>query len=515
MTSLAYALKDAASRHAHRPAIVSAGGALDFAAFDRQSDRIAAALAERGILKGDRIGLYCINSHFFAIAYAGIIKAGATVVPINLLQSPEAIAYILNDAGAKALIYHSVFAEPAAVLKDSVSTLALSVCIEGKDEGSSCWEELLADGAPAPAIDFDASEDLAAILYTSGTTGHPKGAMLTHANLLANTRSLREAWQWRPGEDVVLVVLPMFHAFAATVGMLTPLLNGCAFAPLPRFEPDSLAQAIHHTRATIFLGVPSMFNVLLRLKTDRVPLLQSLRFCVSGGAALPVDVMRRFEAMFGKKIYEGDGPTECSPVTCVNPVGGMIKPGTVGLPVPGVEMRIVGEDGRQELPHGQIGEIAVRGGNVMKGYWNLPEATREVFRDDWFLTGDLGTQDEDGYFSIVDRKKDLIIVNGMNVYPRVIEETLYRFPSVKEAAVVGEPHELHGEIPIAYVVLEQAQAATEAEIRAWCRAHLGRHEIPRKIVLLAELPKNASGKILKRQLSRHGEVERGVMGLDG
>jgi long-chain acyl-CoA synthetase len=515
MQSLAHALKAAASRYGHCPAILSASGTVDFASFDRQSDRFAAALIRHGVRKGDRVGLYCINSHFFAVAYAGILKAGATVVPINLLQSPEAIAYILNDSGANALIYHAAFAEQAALLKDSVSSLAFSVCIDGRVEGSLCWEDLLENDAPAPIIGFEAREDLAAIIYTSGTTGHPKGAMLTHANLLANTQSLREAWHWRPGQDVVLVVLPMFHAFAATVGMLTPLLNGCALAPLPRFEPDLVAEAIRHSQATIFLGVPSMFNVLLRIKPDRVPLFQSLRFCVSGGAALPVEVMRRFEAMFGKKIYEGDGPTECSPVTCVNPVGGLIKPGTVGLPVPGVEMRIVGEDGRQELPRGQIGEIAVRGANVMKGYWNLPEATQEVFRDGWFLTGDLGTQDEDGYFSIVDRKKDLIIVNGMNVYPRVVEEALYRFPPVKEAAVVGEPHELHGEIPIAFVVLEQPHAATESDIRAWCREHLGRHEIPRKIIVLPELPKNATGKILKRQLRRHGEVERGVTRLDG
>jgi len=513
MTSLAHALRATAHRYAQQPAVIEGLRALDFASFDLQSDRLAGALIQQGIRKGDRVGLYCINSGFFAIAYAGIIKAGATVVPINLLQSPGGIAYLLNDSGSKALIHHAVFAEQAAFLKESVPTLAFSVCIGGEVDGALRWDDMLATDAPAPEIDFDAIEDLAAILYTSGTTGRPKGAMLTHANLLANTQSLREAWDWQPGRDVVLVVLPMFHAFAATVGMLTPLLSGCAFAPVPRFEPELVAQAIHDTQATIFLGVPSMFNVLLRLKPDRVPLLASLRFCVSGGAALPVEVMQRFEAMFAKKIYEGDGPTECSPVTCANPIGGLIKPGTVGLPVPGVEMRIVGDDAREELPRGQVGEIAVRGANVMKGYWNQPAATEEVFRDGWFLTGDLGTEDDDGYFTIVDRKKDLIIVNGMNVYPRVIEEALYRFPRIKEVAVVGEPNELHGEIPVAYVVIEDQQTTTLAEIRAWCRQHLGRHEIPRKIIQLSELPKNAAGKVLKRELRKHGEVERGVVGL--
>jgi long-chain acyl-CoA synthetase len=225
--------------------------------------------------------------------------------------------------------------------------------------------------------------------------------------------------------------------------------------------------------------------------------------------------MRRFEAHFGKRIFEGDGPTECSPVTCVNPFDGPTKPGTVGLPVPNVEMRIVGEEGVEPLPPGEAGEIAVRGPNVMKGYWKQPEATREVFRDGWFLTGDIGTRDEDGYFSIVDRKKDLIIVNGMNVYPRVVEEVIHRFPGVREVAVVGELHELHGEIPIAFVVMEADAAGREGEIRAWCRQHLGRHQVPRRVMALPELPRNAAGKILKRQLRLHGEVERGVRDLPG
>lgn len=514
MTSLAHALRATASQYASLPAVIGNNWCLDFATFDRKSDRLAAALTQQGICKGDRVGLFCINADSFAIAYVGIIKAGATVVPINLLQSPSGIAYVLNDAGAKALIFHATFAEPVAALRGMVGSLAFTVCIGGTVEGALSWDGLLEASAPPPEISVDPVEDLAVILYTSGTTGRPKGAMLTHANLLANVRSVREAMQWRPGQEVVTVVLPMFHAFAATVGMLTPLLSGCAFVPLPRFEPELVAQAIHETQATIFLGVPSMYSVLLRLKPERVPLFKSLRFCVSGGAALPVEVMQRFEATFEKKIYEGDGPTECSPVTCVNPIGGLVKPGTVGLPVPGVEMRIVGEGGTKPLPRGQVGEIAVRGANVMKGYWNLPAATREVFRDGWFLTGDLGTEDEDGYFSIVDRKKDLIIVNGMNVYPRVIEETLYRFPPIKEAAVVGEPNELHGEIPIAFVVVDEQQPATEADIRAWCREQLGRHEVPRRIVILSELPKNAAGKVLKRQLRRHGEIERGITGVN-
>jgi len=251
---------------------------------------------------------------------------------------------------------------------------------------------------------------------------------------------------------------------------------------------------------------------MLRLKDDRVALLKSLRFAIAGGAAMPVSVMHQFQTRFNIRIYEGDGPTECSPVTCVNPIDGISKPGTVGLPVPDVEMKIVDDEG-QELSDGEVGEIAVRGPNVMKGYWNQPDATAAVFMGDWFLTGDLGTRDEDGYFSIVDRKKDLIIVNGMNVYPRMIEEVLYQFPNLKEAAVIAEPSELHGEIPIAFVVLDPVPLELDRQLRTFCREHLGRHQVPKRFINVEELPKNAAGKIMKRELRKQGEIERGIVGL--
>jgi long-chain acyl-CoA synthetase len=513
MTTLIEAMRDSARRYPDRPAILAGGHVIDHRSFGALSDRVAAGLAAQGVAKGDRIGLYCPNVPDFAIAYAGILKAGATVVPLNLLINTEEAAYILADSGAKGLLFHVALAEPAARLRAAVPELEFAVALGGAVEGTPSFGNFLKSAAPLPAPELDPQEDLAAILYTSGTTGFPKGAMLTHGNLVANIASIREAMHWRPGEDVVLLVLPMFHAFAATVGMLTPLTNGCAFVPVPRFEPDLVAEAIHASRATVFLGVPSMYSVLLRLKDEKAPLLASLRCCVAGGAALPVEVLKRFEAKFGVRVYEGDGPTECSPVTCVNPVGGLAKPGTVGLPIPGVEMRIV-DDAGNELPDGQVGEIAVRGPNVMKGYWQRPEETAEVMRGEWFLTGDLGTRDAAGYFSIVDRKKDMIIVNGMNVYPRMIEEVLHRLEGVREAAVVGEPSDLHGEIPIAYVAVDESSGLTEVSLRAHCREHLGRHQVPKRFEILPELPKNATGKILKRQLRKQGEVERGVRGLE-
>ncbi|MCX6996350.1 MAG: long-chain fatty acid--CoA ligase [Kiritimatiellaeota bacterium] len=498
------------AQFADQPAIHFAGKTTLFAEFDRLSSGAAGALAARGIARGDRVGLYAPNSDAFAEAYFGIIKAGAVVVPLNLLLNPKEVAFMLNDAGARALIYHEAFAPAVSALRGSVPGLEFAACIGANNPlGDPTFDAFTQHASPITHHSLNPATDLVAIIYTSGTTGRPKGAMLTHRNLFYNTLSVQQALQLSPGQEIIITVLPMFHAFAATVCMLTPLLYGNAIVPLPRFDPVQVADTIAATRATIFCGVPSMFVSLLRLPEAYVPKLASLRFAASGGAALPVQVLEEFERKFGKAIYEGDGPTECSPVTCVNPIGGRRKPGTVGRPLPFVEMKIM-DDAGGELPHGQIGELCVRGPNVMLGYWKLPDETRAAFFGEWFRTGDLGTEDDDGYFAIVDRKKDMIIVNGMNVYPRIIEEVLYRHPAVREAAVVGEPDELHGEIPVAFVALKENTAATGAALRAWCREHLGRHEIPRKVFFRPDLPKNAAGKILKRELRIAGEIERGV-----
>ncbi|MFH0878169.1 MAG: long-chain fatty acid--CoA ligase, partial [Lentisphaerota bacterium] len=503
-------LAESVERYPEKPAIFFNGKTTSFAAFALATDAVAGALAARGVQKGDRIGLYCINSDVFAVAYFGIVKAGAVVVPINLLLNPREISFILNDAGVRGLVYADVFAPAVQEFRASIPGLEFAVCIGKRKAGEAdvLFEEWMESGFSAPRLNWSPAEDLVAILYTSGTTGRPKGAMLTHRNLAANTWSVKEALRLAPGEDIFIVVLPMFHAFAATACMLFPLLYGCAMVPLPRFDPVQVAGAILAHRATHFLGVPSMYTSLLHLPEEHTPKLASLKYAISGGAALPVEVMKQFEERFGKLIYEGDGPTECSPVTCINPVGGLRKPASVGMPVPLVAMKILDEAGK-EVPCGVMGEICVKGPNVMKGYWKLTADTAEAFFGDWFRTGDLGTEDEDGYFFIVDRKKDMIIVNGMNVYPRIIEEVLYRHPAIREAAVVGEPSELHGEIPVAFVTLKPDQVADANSLRHYCREHLGRHEIPRKFYFRPELPKNAAGKILKRELRKQGEHERG------
>ena len=500
----------AAAGHPDAPAAITDAGTTTFAELAERSARVAAHLAGRGIGKGDRVALLAPNAPEFAEAYLGIVRAGAVVVPVNLMLNPKEMAWILNDAGVRALVYHPALAEAVAAFRGAVESLESALSLgEAAAKGDTGWAAVQAEAGPVPEVALSPETDLAAILYTSGTTGHPKGAMLSHRNLVANTHSIRAAVRLRPGEDRLLVVLPMFHAFAATVGMLTPLLHGLAFVPVPRFEPEMVVGAIERHGATIFLGVPSMYSLLLRLPEGAEPRLASLRLCVSGGAAMPVEVMQRFEGRFGLPVYEGDGPTECAPVTCLNPLDGERKPGSVGLPVPGVAMRIADDDGA-DLPDNEVGEICVRGPNVMRGYWHLPEATAEVFFGDWFRTGDVGFRDDDGYFHMVDRKKDLIIVNGMNVYPRVVEEALHRQPAVAEVAVVGEPHELHGEIPVAYVALREGEEADSAALRRHCQGELGRHEVPRKFFFLGELPKNATGKILKRALRNGGELERGV-----
>ncbi|AGA89288.1 acyl-CoA synthetase (AMP-forming)/AMP-acid ligase II [Thioflavicoccus mobilis 8321] len=502
------AFRVAARRGADAPCIVGDFPVWTFARLDRASDRVAAGLAAGGIAHGERVGLLCPNGPEFAVLYLGILKAGAIVVPLNLRLSPKELAFILADAGAAAFCW----AEELADLAEHSALAALEVPVRVRIAATVAGGGSLLTGLPdvpgEPPERSCAPQDAAAILYTSGTTGRPKGAVLTHGNLVSNARAVALALGLRTGEDRILVVLPMFHAFAATVGMLAPLLHGAALVPLPRFEPVLVSDTIATHGATVFLGVPSMYHLLLRAAEQAAGQWRSVRFCVSGGAALPQALLRAFEARFGVPVLEGDGPTECSPVTCVNPVAGVRKPGSVGLPLPGVEMSIRDPAGAP-LPVGEFGEVCVRGPNVMRGYWRLPEATREAFFDDWFRTGDLGYRDEDGYFYLVDRLKDMIITNGANVYPRMIEEVLYRHPAILEAAVVGEPHRLHGEVPVAHVVAPGADLR-EADLRAWCRDSLGAYEVPRRFVFCETLPKNAAGKILKRELRRGGEVERGV-----
>lgn len=492
------------------PLVVTPTMSHSFAAIDVASDRVAAALRREGIVHGDRIALYCINGAEFVIAYLGIVKAGAVVVPVNLLIGTDEITHVLTDSGVRVVIYHEAMQEKVAAVRLRIASRLCWVCVGTPSTVEDlCLADWLAVAGEVPVLDLDADADLAAILYTSGTTGQPKGAMLTHRNLVSNTNSVCAALDLQTGRDRLLVALPMFHSFAATVGVLTPCLHGLSLVPVVGFDPVMVGTTIAATGANVFLGVPSMYGVILRLPEPQRAHWAGVRFGVSGGAAMPVALLEQFEQIFGFPILEGDGPTECSPVTCVNPLYGIRKPASVGLPVPDVEMMILDGKG-MPLDDGEIGEVCVRGPNVMKGYWKLPEATADTFFGAWLRTGDLGYRDGDGYFFLVDRSKDMIIVNGMNVYPRMVEEVLYQHPDVVEAAVVGESHVTHGEIVVAHVVVRPDAQVGAPTLRAWCRERLGQHQVPRKVILRQALPKNATGKILKRELRQQGEIERGI-----
>jgi len=505
--SLPTLFRETAKQYSELTAINFLGKRISFQEIDQLTENIAYNLTNRGIIKGDRVALYCINSDSFAIAYMGILKAGGVVIPLNLLQTPVEISYIMNDAGVKSLIHHETFDNAVEAARNNIPSLETVIRISAsKNSKDDDFNTILQQNNRASEIDIDPQNDLAAILYTSGTTGKPKGAMLTHANLASNTDSVVKSIKVIPGKDILVAVLPMFHAFAATAAMLTPMLRGLTMLPIMKFEPELLANTIQASGASVLFAVPSMYNVLLNMSDEQVAKLSSLRFCVSGGAAMPEEIMKRFEEKFGILIYEGYGPTECSPVTNVNPIGGKRKALSVGLPVEHVKLCIKDGEGNN-LPNGEVGEICVQGPNVMKGYWNRPEATAESFFGDWFRTGDLGKKDDEGYYYIVDRMKDMIIVNGMNVYPRIVEEVLYQHPDIAECAVIGIDDNLHGEIVAAYIATTSGKELSASDLRVFCRDKLGRYQIPRKYFFVDALPKNATGKILKRELKGQHKLE--------
>jgi len=481
----------------------------NFQEIAEKSAQVAGYLTKQGIKSGDRIALYCQNSMEFVICYFAILKADATVVPLHLLLKEPALAVILKDAEITGFIYQIDFEQTVQQLIKPTPLLKSLICIGQPHLKSAVALNTLYN--THFSLPYKTTNNLAVILYTSATEGYPKGAMLSHRNLLSNCQSVYQALQLQPAQDRLMVVLPLFHAFAATVGMLTPALYGLTLIPLKKFDLTELSKAIEQHKATIFMGVPSMYHALLRFPPKNRSQWRSIRFCVSGGAALPAKIWQQFEQQFKIPLLEGDGPTECSPVTTVNPLNGIRKAHSIGLPVPNVEIQIFNSQG-VVLKQGETGEICVRGENVTQGYWRMPKETQQSFFADWFRTGDLGYIDSAGYIFIIDRLKEMIIVNGLNIYPRLIEQVLLQHTEIKEAAVIAESHPSHGEIPIAYLVKKDPIKILQSnKIRKWCRSYLGHHEIPRKIIFIAELPKNKQGQVIKRILNKQGELERGII----
>jgi long-chain acyl-CoA synthetase len=474
------------------PAFLSAEKTLSFLDLARASAAIAGGLAHLGIACGDRVAVMLPNILPFPMSAFAIWKLGAVLVPINPLFKPQEVRHVLTDSGAKVLI---AFGQVLPALQELLSELGIAVIAVGPAPYGTPFETLFA--AP-PVIEAQpiASDDLVAILYTSGTTGRPKGAMLTSANLDYDSQACATVLEITE-IDRLFLVLPLFHAYGMTIGLLVILRGGASTFLEPRFQPVQALQNLSTYQCTAFLGVPSLFAALL---TTEGASLQTLRFCISGGAPLPIPILESFERKFQTVILEGDGPTECSPVTSVNPLRGVRKPGSIGIPLPGQEMSIQDPETGSVMSDGEIGEICVRGPNVFKGYLNLPEETEKVFRGDWYRTGDLGYQDSDGYFYIVDRIKDLIIVAGLNVYAREVEEVLQSHPAVRMAAVVGDFDEMRGEIVHGFVEVMPGSEPTPSELLRHSRERLAEYKCPRRITILPELPRSNTGKVLKRVL---------------
>jgi long-chain acyl-CoA synthetase len=461
--------------------------------------------ADFGVEPGARVGLWLKNCPEFVSALIGILHAGAVAVPINNFLKADEVNYILGDAGIDVLITDAELGTHHRSLEAVRPHLKLFRVEEIEKKLADATEAACVEPADAKGAEGSQHEEqsLAVLIYTSGTTGRPKGAMLSHANLLHNVESCRIVLRTVEG-DRFGVLLPLFHSYMLTVGLLLPLIVGGSVVLVKSLHPvRNVLQEILQRQTTVLPAIPQFYRSMVNAP---LPSPLPIRLCVSGAAPLPVQVLREFEAKFHIPLIEGYGLSEASPVVTKNPLNGTRKAGSIGLPIAHVEVSIQDDDGRQ-LGAGQIGELCVRGGNVMMGYWNQPEETAKVMRSGWLLTGDIGYRDQDGYYFITDRKKDMLLVNGINVYPREIEEILYQFPGVKEAAVVGQPDSRKGEHPIAYVSANDGAALEEKALQQFVRKRLADYKVPRRVVFLPALPRNATGKILKTSLRQMSVTE--------
>ena len=501
-TTLADLVHDHAQRNGDKPAIIFMDRPISYAALDAQIERAANALAARGVRHGDRVAIMLPNVPQFIVAYYAVMRLGAVVVPINVLYKTEEIAYVLDDSEATVFITHEAFWSVAAGAVAQSAALAHVIFVGQSDApaGTTAWQALMAEDAPPRAAVTVQPGDLATICYTSGTTGRSKGAMLTHRNFLANLEQMEGMCRCVPTPaDRVLLVLPLFHIYAMNVGMNGYLRVGGTIILVPRFEPVPVLEQMQKHGATSFYGAPPMYVAWVHTPGLGEYDLSALRFAFSGAAALPVQILERFKQLTGVEIVEGYGLTETAPVTHSNSVAMVSKAGSIGLPIPGVEVRLVDDEDR-DVPLGAEGEIICRGENVLGGYWRKPEASAEALKGGWFHTGDIATMDADGYYYIVDRKKDMINAGGFKVWPREVEEVLFRHPAVKEAAVVAMPDEYAGERPMAFIALKEGQSATADELMEYCKEHLATFKVPRHIAFREDLPKLPTGKVLRRVL---------------
>lgn len=463
---------------------------LSFASLQHQSRAVAAQLADKFSVKpGARVGLWLKNRPEFIPAFFGILSAAAVVVPINNFLKPTEVGYILEDAGIDVLITDAELGAQAAALyaaRPGLKVMTVESAVAGQPTASS----------QLPAARQES--DLAVIIYTSGTTGRPKGAMLSHGNLLHNVAGCKIVLDTLES-DRYAVILPLFHSYMMTVGMLLPLLVGGSIVLIKSLnQPQHMLREMYQRQATVLPAIPPFYRTLAHAN---LPGKLPFRLCVSGAAPLPVQVLKDFETKHQIPIIEGYGLSEASPVVTKNPLRGVRKPGSIGLALPNLELTIQDDNGKILGPN-ETGELCVRGGNVMLGYWNKPDETAKAMRGDWLLTGDIGHRDAENYFYITDRKKDMLLVNGINVYPREVEEVIYQFPGVKEAAVIGIPDARKGEQPIAYVAPADGVTLDEKALHQFLREKIADYKVPKQINFLPALPRNPTGKILKTELRK-------------
>ncbi|HCJ11020.1 MAG TPA: long-chain fatty acid--CoA ligase [Clostridiales bacterium] len=521
-------LEQSAERFPDNPATIFMGGRLTFKQLLDKVYRFAAALAALGVKKGDRVAIMLPNCPQAVIAYYGALKAGATVVEFNPLYVEREIEYQIKDSGSKVMVALDLLMGRITKVRESAGLekviwtsikdflpfpLNILYPIKARREGQLVevptgpgnykFMDLLKEHAAAPPEhEFDPSEDVACLQYTGGTTGVSKGCMLTHRNLVVNAVQVRN---WMPdiedGGERILTVLPLFHSYAMTTCMNLAALCGGTMILLPRFIIEDVLKAIDKYKPTLFPGAPTIYVAIINHPDVQKYDLKSIKACISGSAPLPVEVQKRFEELTGGRLVEGYGLSEASPVTHCNPVYGLRKVGCIGLPFPDTVSKIVDlETGEKELPIGETGELVLKGPQVMKGYWNRPDETAATLRDGWLYTGDIAKMDEDGYTYIVDRKKEMILASGYNIYPREIEEVLYEHPKVKEAAAIGVPDEYRGETVKVFIVLKEGEEATAEEIIDFCRDKLAKYKVPKLVEFREELPKTIIGKVLRRVL---------------
>jgi long-chain acyl-CoA synthetase len=491
--NLATAFSESAQKCAGKPAIFWGEEVVTYDDIAAQSAWLAHELTGPFEVKpGERVAIWLKNCPQFVSVLFGILQSGAAVVPINNFLKPDEVSFILKDCGAQVLISDAEMREGTARLRESIPGLRVLEI-----------ESLGRRADPPPPLN-KSENDLAVIIYTSGTTGRPKGAMLSHGNLLHNVESCRQVLQ-AVSFDRFAVLLPMFHSFMLTVGIMLPICVGGSLVLVKSLHPPkNIIGEILRNQATILPAIPQLFRTLANAQ---LPPNLPLRLCISGAAPLPGEVLKEFNAKFPIPLIEGYGLSEASPVVTMNPIQGPWKAGSIGIPIPDVEVTIQNDSGDM-LPAREVGELCVRGGNVMLGYLNQPEETRKVMRGDWLLTGDVGYQDEDGYIYITDRKKDMLLVNGINVYPREIEEILYQFPGIREAAVVSRPDPRKGEQPIAFVSANEGVTIDQRAVVQFLRSKLADYKVPRNITVLPALPRNATGKVLKTSLRDMAKAAR-------